>query len=277
MLGDAAASHASAEANAVISVGAQWVHLVAAGVWIGGLGALLLTLSAIPAETRSRVVERFSVGAVACLLVIAATGALRAVAALGSWSQLFATLYGALVIAKVGLVLLLALLGAVNRVNSMRSAAPMKGFWRIGSTQLVAGIAVLVLSAALVNVAPPSAVAAATRSGAAGQVLTGTDGGAVNGRLVVSPGHTGFNHFTLTLTNFANTAPVTGATVNIGFVFLGRVSIGASTLTLVSQGSGVYTADGPNLSLDGIWSLTAAVREGDQVYDVPFQLTTGAP
>jgi copper transport protein len=43
-LADAAANHASTESNPVVSVALQWVHILAAGAWIGGLAALLLVI-----------------------------------------------------------------------------------------------------------------------------------------------------------------------------------------------------------------------------------------
>jgi copper transport protein len=275
-LADAAANHASTESNPVVSVALQWVHILAAGAWIGGLTALLLVISAVPRQLRSRLLERFAIVAVGCLLVVAATGVLRSVAAIGSWQGLVTTLYGALVLAKVALILALAILGVVNRLNAMRATSPPNGFRRVGSMQVVVGAVALVLSSALVNVAPPSATAIGF-AGPAPIVTTGTDGNTLKVHLEVSPGNVGFNHFTLTLTDYATGSPISDATVTLGFLFNGRESIGTSALPLTSLGKGTFSADGANLSLGGSWSITAQVETTQWIYDVPLHLTTRQP
>lgn len=275
-LADAAANHASAESIPVVSVVLQWVHILAAGVWIGGLTALLLVISALPAQLRSRLLERFAIVAVGCLLVVAATGVLRSVAAIGSWHGLVTTLYGAIVLAKVALILILAMLGVLNRVNAMRATSPLNGLRRIGSTQVVVAVVALLLSSALVNVAPPSATAIAF-SGPAPLVTAGTDGNTFKVHLEVSPGNVGFNDFTLTLTDYATGSPNSDATVTLGFLFNGPETIGTSSLRLTSLGHGTFSADGANLSLGGSWSVTAQVETTQWNYDIPLQLTTHTP
>jgi copper transport protein len=272
-LADAAANHASNEANPVVGVGLQWVHILAAGAWIGGLTAILLVVSALPAHLRSRLLERFAVVSIGCLLVVAITGVLRSVAAIGSWHGLVTTLYGALVLAKVVLILILGFLGALNRVNAMRATSPLTGFRRIGSTQVVVGMVALVLSSALVNVAPPSATAIAF-SGPTPLVTTGTDGNTLRVRLEVSSGSVGFNDFTVILTDYTTGSPISDATVALAFLFTGPETIGTSSLLLTSLGNGNYSAIGSNLSLAGTWSITAQVETAMWTFDVPLKLTT---
>jgi copper transport protein len=208
-------------------------------------------------------------------MVIAATGVVRSVAAIGSWQGLVTTLYGALVLAKVGLILVLALLGAANRLNSARSSAPVKGFTRIASVQVVAGAAALVLSATLVNVAPPSATALAF-SGPAPLVATGSDGNTLRVRLEVSPGTAGYNNFTVALTDYSTGSPINDATVTLGFLY-GAGTIGGSALELTSAGQGIFSANGANLSLRGAWNVTAQVQTPKWIYDVYLHVTTRRP
>jgi copper transport protein len=274
-IGDAAANHASTESNPVVGVVLQWVHILAAGAWIGGLAAILLVIGAVPAQLRSRLLERFAIVAIGCLLVVATTGVLRSVAAIGSWHGLVTTLYGALVLAKVVLILVLAFLGALNRVNATRATSPLNGFRRIGSTQVVVGVVALVLSSALVNVAPPSATAIAF-SGPAPLVTTGTDGNTLRVRLEVSSGSVGFNDFTVILTDYTTGSPISDATVTLGFLFTGPETIGTSALRLTSLGNGNYSAVGGNLSLAGSWNITAQVETTTLTFDVPLRLTTRA-
>jgi copper transport protein len=273
MLADSAANHAATEAIPAISIALQWLHILAAGLWIGALAALLLVISAIPADSRRQLIERYAIGAVISLLIIAATGIIRSLEAIGSWDHLFTTLYGTIVIAKVVLLVVLAFLGVLHRFNLSRPHPPEQGFRRIGSMQVVAGVAALVLSAALVNVAPPSAVSAASTSPAP-LITTGTDGSMIKVRLEVSPGIAGFNHFALTLQDYSTGSPISNASVTLGFLFAGRGGVGASSLILPSLGNGAYGADGANISLTGPWNITAEVAVKGVTYEIPLQLTT---
>ncbi len=91
----------------------QWAHLLAVGVWIGGLAWLLLGLRGAPAPASAA--ARFSRLATAAILVVAATGLTRAVAETGSWSGLFHTSFGHTLLLKVGLFAVVGALGAANR------------------------------------------------------------------------------------------------------------------------------------------------------------------
>ena len=274
-LADAAANHASTEAIPALSILLQWVHILAGGLWVGGLAALILVVSAIPSAGRGRVLERFAVISIVCLMVIAATGVVRSVAAIGSWQGLVTTLYGGLVLAKVGLILVLALLGVANRLNSARSSAPVKGFTRIASVQVVAAVAALALSATLVNVAPPSATALAF-SGPTPLVATGSDGNTLRVRLEVSPGLAGYNNFTVALTDYSTGSPINDATVTLGFLY-GAGTIGGSALELTPAGQGLFSANGANLALRGAWNVTAQVQTSKWIYDVYLHVTTRRP
>jgi len=207
------------------------------------------------------------------LLIIAATGIARSLAAVGSWDHLFTTVYGTIVIAKVVLLLALGFFGVLHRFNLARPHPPERRFRRLGSLQVVAGVAALVLSAALVNVAPPSAVSAASTSPAP-LITTGTDGSMIKVRLEVSPGNAGFNHFELALQDYSTGRPVSDASVTLGFLYAGPGGVGASSLIVPSSGNGRYGADGANISLTGLWNITAQVALSGATYEIPLQLTT---
>jgi copper transport protein len=273
MLADSAANHASTEAIPAISVVLQWLHILAVGIWIGGLMALLLAISAIPKESRRALFERFGLTSIVCLLVIAVTGILRSIVAVGSWSQLFTTLYGVLILVKLGLVVVLAVLGSMHGPNIRQAEPSARRFSRLGSMQLIAAVAALVLSATLVNVAPPSAVSSFS-NGPAPLVTTGTDGPNLSVRLEVTPGNAGFNHFTLTLSNPSTGSAINNASVVLGFLFAGRGGIGASSLIMPARGNGEYGAEGANLSLTGAWNITAQIDVNGSTYEVPLQLAT---
>jgi len=89
------------------------VHVAAASIWLGGLLALGLALRRD--EDRSALMRRFSNVAVVSVALLAVTGVVRALSELSKVSQLWTTGYGAALIAKSALLLVLVALGWVNR------------------------------------------------------------------------------------------------------------------------------------------------------------------
>ena len=99
---------------------AQVAHFAAAGVWFGGLAALLLGVRGEPSAAKAAAVRRFSPVALVALLVVFATGTLRAVDELGSWGELLDSGYGRAVLAKLALIALIVAIAARNRRGACR-------------------------------------------------------------------------------------------------------------------------------------------------------------
>ncbi|WP_250302281.1 copper resistance CopC/CopD family protein [Streptomyces sp. A 4/2] len=95
--------HASVGLQPGIAMPVDVVHLLAVATWLGGLTALLVALFRTPSIERSAV-QRFSRIAFVSVCVLAATGVYQSWRQLGSWSALFGTGYGQLLLVKVGLV-----------------------------------------------------------------------------------------------------------------------------------------------------------------------------
>ncbi|WP_328318436.1 copper resistance CopC/CopD family protein [Streptomyces sp. NBC_00388] len=95
--------HASVGLQPGIAMPADIVHLLAVAVWLGGLAALLVALFRTPSIERAAV-QRFSRIAFTAVCTLAATGLYQSWRQLGSWSALFGTGYGQLLMVKVGLV-----------------------------------------------------------------------------------------------------------------------------------------------------------------------------
>jgi len=274
---DVLASHADSQSIVPVNVAAQWLHVVAVAVWIGGLGALLLALPTLEAEARAPATWRFSRIATAGIIAVGVTGIYRAVIEVGSWSALTTTSFGILVIVKSGLFVLLASLGAVNHLRNVpRARLSIGALMRVGSTEMLVAVAAITAAAALVNVAPPIA----SQVGAAAiepLVVSGSDLGTTVGvTLTVSPGAAGVNVFDARVRDYDTGAPVTDATsLQLTFGFAGAAAtIGATTLDLRNNGGGDFSASGANLSLDGPWTVTALVERGVQSADVTLHLTT---
>lgn len=103
-----AGAHRTAQAALV-------VHVLAAALWVGGLGALALTR--LPAAA-----ARFSPLALGCAVAVAVTGGLSAWLRLSGWSALGSG-YGVLLLAKTGLLVGLVAAGARHRGRTLPALA----------------------------------------------------------------------------------------------------------------------------------------------------------
>ena len=110
-----AAGHAASPSSVwFLNIAVQWVHMTAVGVWVGGLFWLLLGFRGRDHDERAAAVGVFTRIATWTLVVVLATGLLRAVSEVGSVGALFDTRYGVTLIVKVALVAGLVGLGALN-------------------------------------------------------------------------------------------------------------------------------------------------------------------
>lgn len=115
--------HARAAATEYrFAVASDWLHLAAAGVWIGGLiqiaVAVPVLISKLSGNAKfaclSGIISRFNRLAVAATLLIVATGLYNTWIHVESFSALSGTSYGVTLLLKVALTLLMIVAGAVN-------------------------------------------------------------------------------------------------------------------------------------------------------------------
>ncbi len=129
--------HAAAWGDLSLSVLADWAHIAASAAWTGGLGALafvaLVQRSAWPPAFLAEVARRFSRLAGLCLLAVVGSGAYNAWVQVGSWSALWSTAYGRVLIVKLLIVAGLVTLGAVNRYAIIPRLAPNRNSRGIGA------------------------------------------------------------------------------------------------------------------------------------------------
>ncbi|MDO0934475.1 copper resistance protein CopC [Streptomyces sp. DG2A-72] len=110
----AAAEHASAGIQVPVAITSTALHLLATAVWLGGLGALLITLRR--GSSCAPTVARFSRLAFASVTVLVVTGVYQSWRGLGSWSAFTDTSYGrTLVVKLIAVALLLAAAGFSRR------------------------------------------------------------------------------------------------------------------------------------------------------------------
>ena len=162
--------HSSGAGAHVVAATALALHVVAAGVWVGGLLALV-TLGRHSGELAAAA-ARFSPVALLCLLVTAVSGVVAAGAVLGGVAALLGALgsgYGWLLMAKTSALVVLGLLGWQHRRRTLprlHSGEP-GSFRRFAAVEVLVMLATLAVAAALAaSPPPPPSGAAAAGSGA---------------------------------------------------------------------------------------------------------------
>jgi hypothetical protein len=95
--------------------------------------------------------------------------------------------------------------------------------------------------------------------------------------LVVSPGAPGTSTFTAAITDYDTQAPVSAPETALRFDLASQSGVGSSTLDLPATGRGAFSASGANLSIDGIWKVTAQVSGPAGAVEVPLALATVVP
>jgi copper transport protein len=280
---DVVLGHAAAGPTWPLQIAAQAAHAIAAAAWIGGLASLLVVARAAPAGERFELARRFSRWAGVMLAVVAVTGAVRAVVEIGTLDALVTTDFGRTVLGKSLLLLFLAGLGAFNHFVTVRSATSVaRWLGRVGSAELGLAVVVLGLSALLVNQTPPltGGVSSNPSPTPAAQSLTliGHDfGTSVNARLVVTTGAPGTNAFELAVDDFDTGAPVDATAVALRFQVASVTGVAPSTLALERTSAGRFSGSGGQLSIDGIWTVTATITLPGRAVEVSFVAPTVIP
>jgi putative copper resistance protein D len=149
--------HAGGTADHDAAVTAVYLHSVFAAVWVGGLLTLLLARRAL-GERLGTALTRYSTLALIAFVVVAASGLVSAQIRVGTIEGL-ATPYGALLIAKVVLLLALGVGGVLYRrlliARVVRAARPRASFWAIVVVELGVMGAASGIATALARTAPP--------------------------------------------------------------------------------------------------------------------------
>ena len=276
---DVMTGHAAAASDWPLQATTQWLHGVSAGVWLGGLAGLLLALPSTPAGERLASARRFSFWAGIALAIVVVTGAIRAIVEIGTIDALVTTDFGRAVLGKSVVLLGLALLGAFNRFITLRRATLVLGrFGNIGGAELTLAVIVLGLSGLLVNLTPPASAGTAPEPLSQPIVATGNDfGTSVRARLVATPGVAGQNRFDLALLDYDTGQPVDASAASLRFDLASQSGVAPSTLDLQRSGAGAFTGSGADVSIDGIWQLTATVTASGGTVEVPLLAATVVP
>ena len=258
------------------SVASQWAHFAAAGIWLGGLAALLVGVRGAPSEEKAVAIRRFSRLALVALVVVAATGIARAVDELSSWREIFSTSYGRAVLLKALLILALAGFGALHRRRSVPAAATDLGpLRRISQGELLLAAGALAVAAILGAIPPPAAGQAAAPPGIA---VSGVDAGStVRARLTADSPEPGPNRFVVRLTEIRTGDPIGAGRVRLRFTPLDDPDVDATALRLSRLPAGGWAGTGDNLVFDGRWRVTVELERPGGSVEIPLRLEARGP
>ena len=263
VLTPAAAGHSNGGAASFIS---DVVHVQAGAVWIGGLAFVLLALLFERTrrwELASDAVPRFSTIAVISVAALLVAGLVNAYLQVRSWSGLWETTYGRLILVKAGLLLPILALGAYNNrkeVPLLRRdiATPVekRRFALTTAAELVLVVAVLAVTAVLVAEPP-----ARTVTSPVGPYATTAAIGAFEANVVVDPAKTGPNQIHLYLTR-KNGQPADVAEMTV-VATLPSQGIGPLRFETRRLAPGHFVATGASLGFAGDWTLRLEGRQGE--------------
>jgi putative copper resistance protein D len=151
---------ASAGAEGDLHLAADILHLIASGIWLGGLLPFVIKLRLHP-DSAAAISRHFSSVATASVLVLVATGIINAWVILPGLDALTGTLYGRLLLAKLGLFLLMLAFAGVNRfvLTPRLAIANLSGLARSrlsvqSRCEIALGLAILALVGVLGTLSP---------------------------------------------------------------------------------------------------------------------------
>ncbi len=273
--------HAGTTEPVSLNVAADVLHMVAAAMWMGGL--LLLLAGAFPAtrdlpeEARARtlapVVARFSDLAVIAVAALVGSGLLRAWTEVRAWRALVDSSYGIALLVKLGAFLPILALGFINNrwmkpriVRSVEqgvpldAGAPLRSLRRLVRGEIALGVAVIAVTALLVNL-PPARVEA----GVEGPFSTEASLGEGMIHVMVDPNRVGMNEVHITPEQMGE-EPMHFEEIRVLFR-MPEEGIGPIPAEAELSGHGEYVVRGHQLSVPGEWVLEIVARmdEFDEV------------
>ncbi len=137
---------------------ADWAHLSAACLWIGGLVQLAFVVWPLVPEARRAALLAFSRLATVCVGVLLLAGVYLSILRLPQLSDLWSSGYGQVLLVKIGLVCLAFAWGGLHKLVVVPRVARGVVDGRVRRSlagESMVGMAVLLVAAVLVNASPP--------------------------------------------------------------------------------------------------------------------------
>ncbi len=280
-------SHAAAQPlGRAANIASDVVHAVAASLWLGGIGVLLLVLlpglrelTAAGRQTvLSRAVPRFSTVALAAWGGIILTGFYASWVLVGNLSALFETDYGLALVLKLSAVIgILAVAGfnltiMTRRLGSADAAGRVSRwsglFGRLLVVELVLGLVALGATGQLTSTQPARDVVAQEAT----QLTIDFPLGDRAATLGIAPGVSGLNHFQLQVSG----DPLDANARAILRVVLPSTTTELQDITLERIPGNAFEWHGSEIALPGAWSVDVILRQPG-VADLTHQFAIDVP
>ncbi|WP_285768643.1 copper resistance protein CopC [Peribacillus sp. SI8-4] len=158
MVGKAMIGHTAAVPNHVLAILMDFLHLLSMALWLGGLLAILVMLPGLAARQEIledkkvfywTIISRFSRWAFAFVIILVISGIYSSLQHVPTIHSLFNTIYGQLLLAKIGLMSVMIVLGALHFFKGKKQT---KKLGYSAGMELGIGIVILLVAALLTNV-----------------------------------------------------------------------------------------------------------------------------
>jgi len=285
-------SHASAGPGSVWAVLSDYVHLMAASAWVGGLLLLpiLLWRTRRSAEVEQagplklRLVQRFSFLASFSVFVLIMTGIFNSLVQLPDLPSLWNTAYGQVLVVKLGLLSLVLGVAFLNNRLVHGKAVLLNGSSSLPrlnrQVTIEAGLALLLMLsvAVLVQTTTPRSFRTAT-TGSSPEVPVNqvVKAGDLSMNVQILPNRVGYNRFYLNLFH-EDCSPIGEVQrVELRFYYL-EASLGQASTVLDPVSQTTFTTEGAYLSQAGEWNLSIYIqRRGMEDILAPFKIYVPSP
>jgi copper transport protein len=271
-------SHSAALTDeTVTAILVDWVHVLAATIWAGGL--LFLAISLWQArhllnEPRAwlnlSLILNFSAIAAIAMGLLLTSGGFLAGKHVGGWTELVGTAYGLLLLGKIGLALLAIGIAGINLLfikprlsavyeepESARTRPVLRRFSLLVWLEMV--VALLILAAAGVLTDLQRGVDAPLLADAPGQTTLSQTAEDLQVEMQIKPALVGANSFEIFITDEAGEPVTDVGDVSLRYTYLGQ-SLGSSQGQAESLGNGRYRLEGSYISLIGTWQVEVSIR-----------------
>ena len=262
-------SHAASELTPILPVLADWIHMTAVSVWVGGLFSFLgvmWLIRRIDARTRTlltaRLIPHFSNLAMTSVGILAITGPFLALLHIGSFQDLISTTYGQAFILKGVIGFGMVGLGGYNflvttprmkKAASQPDGSPqmVSRFSKLLMTEVTLGLLILVWVSVFTSLSPAKISPVSSGFTQTTQVddLTIT--------LKVDPNKPGTNTFTA-IVKSGSSLVTTAKSVSLEFNPVSGM-VPASKAAMTNNQDGTYTLNGGYLGMPDQWDIKVVV------------------
>lgn len=273
ILAFAMTSHAAAGTGSAWGTVIDLVHGVAALVWVGALIAIAVAAkSALSSGPSAKVLGQFSLTASLMVFLLMTTGLLSTFIEVDTPDRMTDTRYGWTLVAKLVLIVPLLLVAFYNARRGKRllissAARDRRRFAMLAGAEALLGLAVFLPASMLTQTGVAKSVPQESEAREFQGVQSAGDLGVT---LAVDPNRVGLNGYHVRLTNATEGSLVDADRVRLTFRYQENPDVGASILTLARLSEGVFSGQGPYLTLQGRWRIEVEIRRADEVDQKTF-------